>query len=540
MSLEKMSDEELAALYDKEIAKPKLESMSDEELNALYDKEISSNKTVKEPTTNQYVEAARAGIQGATSGFSDEIAGGVEAAGRVFGLKGAGGPLKEMSLESPTLDPEILKAAYKEAKTKELSALKKGQEDYPITTGVSEFAGGFSSPINKLTKGMSLAKQAAVAGGAAGLGYSDAESIAGDLTGAAAGAALGGALGKGAEKITSLAGNKLSGYLGSQAEKLAEKATGATGKQAEKFAEGAGRELLDQGVVTFGATPEKIAAKSNVLIKQAERTIDSALKGLDEKGVQISIDDLVSGLEQKAAQMAEDPSNAPVVKKLRGMIDDIYEVGKSKINISDAEKIKRGYNKVAKNWLDPEQGQAGKVAYLAFRDAVENSAQIADPEMAKAFIGAKKVYGLMNPIREAAEKRASQLNQSPFGGLLDVAAAGGAGASVGGIEGLGAGLLAAGARRFVAPRLASSAAVATDIASKGIAKAEQNLSPYVANIVKNPSIYQSLANKAQQDKDIANVLTTMSPYDREQYIKKDSKLTPTQRAILLKQNRNAR
>jgi len=40
--------------------------------------------------------------------------------------------------------------------------------------------------------------------------------------------------------------------------------------------------------------------------------------------------------------------------------------------------------------------------------------------------------------------------------------------------------------------------------------------------------------------DVFNVLTTMSPYDREQYIKKDNSITPTQKAILLKQNRNAR
>lgn len=59
-----------------------------------------------------------------------------------------------------------------------------------------------------------------------------------------------------------------------------------------------------------------------------------------------------------------------------------------------------------------------------------------------------------------------------------------------------------------------------------------------------PSIQSTLtpdiSRTPQGQQDIATVLQTMSPYDREQYIKKDNSITPTQRAILLKQNRNAR
>lgn len=44
----------------------------------------------------------------------------------------------------------------------------------------------------------------------------------------------------------------------------------------------------------------------------------------------------------------------------------------------------------------------------------------------------------------------------------------------------------------------------------------------------------------QGQADVATVMQSMHPYDREQYIKKDSSLTPTQKALLLKQNRNAR
>ena len=65
----------------------------------------------------------------------------------------------------------------------------------------------------------------------------------------------------------------------------------------------------------------------------------------------------------------------------------------------------------------------------------------------------------MAPIFDAAEGRASQLNQSPVGGLLDVATIGAAGP------------MEAVARRVIAPRIASTAAVGTDLLSKGAAMA---------------------------------------------------------------------
>lgn len=49
-----------------------------------------------------------------------------------------------------------------------------------------------------------------------------------------------------------------------------------------------------------------------------------------------------------------------------------------------------------------------------------------------------------------------------------------------------------------------------------------------------------LSRTPQGQQDIATVMQMMSPYDREQYIKKDNSLTPTEKAVLLKQNRNAR
>lgn len=60
----------------------------------------------------------------------------------------------------------------------------------------------------------------------------------------------------------------------------------------------------------------------------------------------------------------------------------------------------------------------------------------------------------------------------------------------------------------------------------------QYLGPEIENLVT-----PNLSRTPQGQQDVATVMQMMSPYDREQYIKKDNSITPTQKALLLKQNR---
>lgn len=291
---------------------------------------------------------------------------------------------------------------------------------------------------------------------------------------------------KGVDKIAEST-SKLSKPIQKQAEQMAETATGATGLQASKFRPEAGRELLDRKVVQFGDTPAKVAQKAGETIDAANLDIDTALKALDQKGIKINQNDIISNIQKQAVELAKDPSQAPVVKKLSSIIDDITNTGEDFISSSAAEKSKRGFNKIAKNWLDPESGQAGKIAYRAYRDAVEETATKEAPELAKLFKEAKKSYGLMAPIEEAASRRAATLNQSPLGGLLDVATVTG-GALAGDPT---SGVAVALARRMIAPRLASSGAVTLDKISDVLSK-----TPEFAKIATDkPQVFSSLANK---------------------------------------------
>ena len=125
--------------------------------------------------------------------------------------------------------------------------------------------------------------------------------------------------------------------------------------------------------------------------------------------------------------------------------------------------------------------------YQTFRSAVEDAAQKNDPATADLFLEGKQVHGLLNPIEEAAVRRASTTNQSPAGGLLDVGAAGFGHAS--GIP--GAGLVAPIARRVISPRIASSVAVGSD----GLANMLMQ-SPQLQSLSQtNPVAFQSLAGR---------------------------------------------
>lgn len=502
-----LTNEEMLALEESELAKKSPEFISDEEMLAI------EREDIDRPSM-----AARQLARGAFAGFSDEFAGGLEAAGRAVGLKGLGGKIKDIEMDAPTLDPEQLKKAYYEAKEAELQEIKKDEIQKPAEAFGYQAIGGAVSPLSKALKGLSLAKQAAVAGAVTGVGESEGESALEDISAGVIGAATGGIFGKAASKLGS--------SFKKGAEELAENATGATALQASKFKDGAGRELLDKGVVSFMDSPEDIAAKSDLAIKQAERTIDSALKALDKKGVVVSVDKIVDSLQRKIDLWSQDPAKAPVVRKLMSVVDDIYNAGRSNVKLSEAEITKRGYNNIAKNWLDPDQGQAGKVAYLAYRDAVEEAAQIADPKIAQSFIGAKKVYALMNPIREAAERRALQLNQSPIGGLLDVAAATTGAITGGPATGLGAGAVTAAGRRALAPRAASTAAVTLDVASKLLSESKA-LSQIATT---NPTVVQYIVEK------ITNFGALPTPYEFESAIIKDLNLKPSEKALLRKEN----
>lgn len=147
--------------------------------------------------------AVRKLVSGASSGFSDEIAGGLEAAGAAAGVTGLGGPMKNIKLSDagPTIDIDVLKTAYERARNKERESLAKDSAANPGISTTMDIVGSIASPINKLASGLSLVKGGALLGGINSLGSSESDSALGMAGDTAIGTALGAGTGFAADKL---------------------------------------------------------------------------------------------------------------------------------------------------------------------------------------------------------------------------------------------------------------------------------------------------------------------------------------------------
>ncbi|MFW7382361.1 MAG: ADP-ribosyltransferase [Oligoflexus sp.] len=175
------------------------------------DKYLASNKTAGfDPDAYLSVteeigkleSAARGGFQGASFGFADELAGGLEAIGRQVGIQGLGGSFSDIGLATPEQREMDFTESYREARDARRGADSAAQEANPGSYMTGDIAGGIVSgaaiPLGAAAKGASLASKVGTAaklgsafGAVEGLGRSEGET-AGDIV---ADTALGGAFG---------------------------------------------------------------------------------------------------------------------------------------------------------------------------------------------------------------------------------------------------------------------------------------------------------------------------------------------------------
>lgn len=399
--------------------------------------------------------AGRGVLQGATMGFADEISGGVEA----LWNKAKG-------------DPRTFGELYKQYRDESRANFKRAEEANPKSYMAGNVGGAIATAAIPGMGGATLGKLA-LQGAAQGLGSSEADLTEGEVgqalkdtaIGAGTGAAIGGAgkaLSAGASKaapyVNKLMGKAASG-LEEGAERLAVKATGATGNQAMKFSDDAGRQLLDRGLVRAGDNAAKIAERVGAASDDAGRAIGEALEQLEAKGATASVDNVVTALESKIDDLAQTPGNERIIKQLQAEVDNLYNRGQSNLPITQGEIAKRNFQGQT-NYFSPEaEKKASSQVANAFKEEVEQAAQKADPTTANLFKQEKETYGLLAPIKEAAEKRAAQQAQSPFGGLTDIVAG-----TAGGPKGLAAKF----AIEQVGRRAASTSAVLSDNLAKAL------------------------------------------------------------------------
>ena len=326
-------------------------------------------------------------IQGGTAGFSDEIVGLGEAAGRALGVDGAGSKgVLDMSLnpEGPTLDWETLRDAYRMARNKDRENLKAGDKYNPASSAVGQIAGMVASPINKVGKGLSLAKQGAVVGGTNSLGMSDAEDIGGMAIDTSIGTAGGLLLGKGIDKASPYIEKgvkSMSSGARSMAEKLAARALGAERGSIKKLGmdkvKSAGAQALDEGVLSPLANTDDLIARNTATQERGGKMMGDAYKAIDDAGAStFNPLNVATKVDENIGGFYRSPINRGETNQLENTLESILMRGEGSIPLREAQTLKQELGKVA-NWKNnitvTEKEKMAREAYRTVSEQIDNA-----------------------------------------------------------------------------------------------------------------------------------------------------------------------
>lgn len=365
-----------------------------------------------EPEDVPYPASAAAGFEKAVP-FSSQIG----AAGKTA-----------MDVITGVTPPSDIGDEYSREKAALSEGLGKTAEANPKSALLGSMASAPLMPIPATTGGM------ATYGGAMGLSDSKAKNLGQALTDAGTGAATGAVIGEAGEqagKVLSPLTSKVSEYLKNKAYALKEKATGATGRQLEEFRPGTGKYMFENKIGGAFSDPAAIAESSERSMDRSSAEIANMLEN-KLSGTSVSRADVIKAIDDRIGSFANDESKDKLVTELQRIRNSMAEKAEKNptVPIAEAERIKRGFQKnVNYKTAAPNinENDANAAAAYDYRQAVEDSAGSRDPELLKKFIADKRNTEMLAPVQKYSEKRANQLQQSPHGGLLDMAsiAAGG-------------------------------------------------------------------------------------------------------------------
>lgn len=379
--------------------------------------------------------------QGMSFGFGDELAGGMDAFGRVIGVEGLGsGDIANVGLAEggPTLDLETLKDTYRQGRDTERAKMQKAETDQPKAALAGDIAGSLIAPIPGLGaaktlgkagslmdryKKLSKAKQAMTTGAAAGgiesLGRTEedtalgmAEDTAGGVLG---GGVLGGIVGKVGSKFSKEGVEKIAKEAPKEANIAALKAAGAgkkdikrefgfnTNKRASSdTAKGTGQTLLDEDLLKVRQSPTELKdAMVNRLDEVVQKRMNPTISKLDTATQNVKPKDLTNQFKGFTDRMRDTMENTVggstyaeeasgrvyknMVNTSKNVFDDVQEALKGPDKFKRLLEIKRKLQKEV-DWNNPD-----KSAYNQFLIQTQGN-----------------VSGLMNDI---AKKSSTELGE---------------------------------------------------------------------------------------------------------------------------------
>ena len=427
MDAHEMSDQELDQLLlgSAKNAKPSEDSISDSDLDKLLSGQPSAEgQSANDPSISKSESAARGVAQGATLGFADEISGGAEAL-----WKSANG------------DPKKFGELYKAARDESRANFEQAREKNPGSYIVGEVGGAIASafvPGMAIAKGAGLAGaagRAALIGGTAGTGYSEGETVKDVVLDAAGGAVAGGLVG-GAARIaapyiargTSAVGEKVRGSASRFAARALGAERGTIKKLGQEKIQAAGRQALDEGVISPLASADKMASRNAAVGEKGGKMMGKVYDAIDDKGAStFNPLDVATKVDDELGGFYRSPINKGEARQLDNTLESILMRGDKNIPLKEAQILKQELQKVA-NWKNnlniTEKEKMARAAYKIVSQAIDDAAEKGSKEIGsegleKTLQQGKKLFGNSKAAETLLENRVAREQGNKFFGLTD-------------------------------------------------------------------------------------------------------------------------
>lgn len=367
--------------------------------------------------------------QGATLGFDDELAGALSAAGRVAGIEGLGGKMKDIGIAEggPTLDAEKILNSYRSSRDQIRGMQDQMQKESPYLSTAANIAGGAASmalapaalvaPVGPAAQGASLgakslnmARNAIPTAAIAGLGLSDADITKGDLEGAAAQTVENTALGTGIAGAIppAIAGVKAIGQgISNVGGALVPDIVKQGFDRGLKNIDIAGQQFYDD---VTGRVKDVVERVKSPIIDRAEKNtqaFDKATKAVDDQINQLKLDNDANIELQQAKQMA---TNAQDIAKFNQ-----ESVGLAKKLQTKISEVKSG---LGKQYDELENAAAEAGVFPNNQGSISNLEQTLidksalQPQQIQAIM--KKLQPVLGQRTPDAFKQTKQIYQSYF------------------------------------------------------------------------------------------------------------------------------
>ncbi|MGE3681949.1 MAG: hypothetical protein AB7G93_09500 [Bdellovibrionales bacterium] len=446
------------------------------------------------------------GLQGATAGFLDELSGLGEAAGRVVGVKGVGGSFADLDLAEggPTLDRELLKEAYINARDKKRQILETQAKAHPGVTAASEVAGMVISPANKIAKGATLATGSAALGGLHAAGSSDADNARDLLVDTAVGTGTGLVLGKAAEKASPIVQkgvDKVAKGSKELAKRFAARALGAERGTIKSIGfdkvKAAGGQALDEGVLSPLASTDDLVVRNKAVKSKGGKMMGQAYEAIDEAGAStFNPLEVASKVDEQLGGFYRSPINKAETTQLENTLETILMRGDKNIPLREAQTLKEELNKVA-NWKNKlqitDKEKMAREAYRIVSEHIDDAVAKGSETVEKAGLSGvlkkgKDLFSKASTTEQLLENKVAREQGNKLIGLTDAITGAGAlgyGGTTGDWE-TAAGVVLG--KKMLQKYGAQNAALALNRISKALGK-----SPQMVTLAKNnPGLFQTV------------------------------------------------